>query len=116
MHISRLLLNTNLGLELWISLHLLLVQVFGKMGFSLGDCDWLHKKLHTQHIHTQFISKHRRNISHEVNLCNCEASIQLSAILSSRLKKKKKNIQAALIQMLGCHDFQNEAGRLTKFL
>lgn len=52
----------------------------------------------------------------EANPCICDALTKLLAILSNMLqiitlrqKKKKSNIQAALIQMLGCHDFPTNA-------
>lgn len=83
---------------------------------------------HNNTSHTHAHSKLKQNkktqtfstASHEVNQCCCEASTQLLAIWAVGFKKKininkkKKNIQAALLQMLGCHDFQNAAGKLPK--
>lgn len=101
---------------LWISLHLFPHQV-------LNTSVWMTRTTAAQGLTRNFTHSRTRSltqllsnklgISEKANLCSCEASTKLLAILSNRLKiitlRHKSNIQAALIQMLGCHDFSTHA-------
>lgn len=108
---------------LWISLHLFLSRFLTRQSGWL-EPQLLRASLETSHSHALVHSHafHTNGVSQEENLCSREASTKLLAILSNRLKiitlrqKKISNIQAASIQMLGCHDFStNAAGNFTKF-
>lgn len=101
---------------LWISLHLFPRQVF-------YTSVWMTRTTAAQGLAANFthsrtcsltqLLSNKLGISQEANLCSCEASTKLLAILSNMFKiitlRHKSNIQAALIQTLGCRDFSTHA-------